>query len=230
MHTLAGLIQPTILEDGQVCVDMGEPILEPEQVGSCSCFSSDCAAVCRRVPKHGFSCPDSVENCRNRLIVQVPTTLTANHDSGAVVAQPVVVDGITWTVTTVGMGNPHAVVFRGDGCPLDVDKLDFPRIGPMFENHEVFPARVNTEFTEVRQPSQSLLPQQRPVFYETAPVAAAQRPLSPHAGRVLLPLPWAGGALLLHAVVLFVTVKMFSCAFCFRSSFSCLPRSCPRRT
>lgn len=28
VHTLAGLIQPSLLPDGQVCVDMGEPILE----------------------------------------------------------------------------------------------------------------------------------------------------------------------------------------------------------
>lgn len=28
VHTLAGLIQPTLLADGQVCVDMGEPILD----------------------------------------------------------------------------------------------------------------------------------------------------------------------------------------------------------
>ena len=30
MH--AGLIRPDLLEDGQVCVDMGEPILEADQI------------------------------------------------------------------------------------------------------------------------------------------------------------------------------------------------------
>jgi diaminopimelate epimerase len=32
IHTLAGLIQPELLSDGQVCVDMGEPILEGPKV------------------------------------------------------------------------------------------------------------------------------------------------------------------------------------------------------
>lgn len=32
IHTLAGLIQPELLPDGQVCVDMGEPILEAPKV------------------------------------------------------------------------------------------------------------------------------------------------------------------------------------------------------
>ena len=29
---VAGLIQPSLLDDGQVCVDMGEPILEAERI------------------------------------------------------------------------------------------------------------------------------------------------------------------------------------------------------
>lgn len=32
IHTLAGLIQPELLPNGQVCVDMGEPILEGPKV------------------------------------------------------------------------------------------------------------------------------------------------------------------------------------------------------
>lgn len=32
VHTLAGLIKPTLQADGQVCVDMGEPILTAEKV------------------------------------------------------------------------------------------------------------------------------------------------------------------------------------------------------
>lgn len=32
IHTLAGLIQPELLANGQVCVDMGEPVLEGPKV------------------------------------------------------------------------------------------------------------------------------------------------------------------------------------------------------
>ena len=42
------------------------------------------------------------------------------------------------------MGNPHAVVFVDD-----VDWLDLPDIGPLFENDPRFPERINTEFVEV---------------------------------------------------------------------------------
>ena len=43
------------------------------------------------------------------------------------------------------MGNPHCVVF----CDKDVMDLDLERIGPAWENHEKFPARINTEFVNV---------------------------------------------------------------------------------
>ncbi len=60
------------------------------------------------------------------------------------IAQPVTADGITYKVTAVSMGNPHAVTFTDD-----VDSLDLEKIGPPMENHELFPNRVNTEFVQV---------------------------------------------------------------------------------
>ena len=46
--------------------------------------------------------------------------------------------------TAVSMGNPHLVV------PVkDVDALDLAALGPLFENHPLFPRRVNTEFVQV---------------------------------------------------------------------------------
>lgn len=60
------------------------------------------------------------------------------------IAQPVTADGITYKVTAVSMGNPHAVIFTDD-----VDSLDLEKIGPPMENHELFPNRVNTEFVQV---------------------------------------------------------------------------------
>ncbi len=46
--------------------------------------------------------------------------------------------------TCVSMGNPHAVIFTGH-----IDALDLERIGPLYEQHALFPDRVNTEFVEV---------------------------------------------------------------------------------
>ncbi len=63
----------------------------------------------------------------------------------AVIAKPLIVDGKEYAVTCISMGNPHCVIFMEE----DVRTLDLEKIGPAFENHEVFPKRVNTEFVNV---------------------------------------------------------------------------------
>lgn len=106
--TLAGHMILELREDGQVCVDMGPPILEAPQI---------------------------------------PTKLAPQ---GEVVKAPLDVDGKTWLMTCVSMGNPHAITFGQEGGEgLNVDALPLEQIGPLFEHHEVFPARTNTEFVEV---------------------------------------------------------------------------------
>jgi len=56
----------------------------------------------------------------------------------------VIVGTDEYFVTSLSVGNPHAVVFVPD-----VDKIDICVLGPKFENHPLFPERVNTEFVEV---------------------------------------------------------------------------------
>lgn len=58
--------------------------------------------------------------------------------------RPVVVGQEEHRVTALSVGNPHAVVFVED-----VDSLDLKTLGPRFENHPLFPERVNTEFVQV---------------------------------------------------------------------------------
>lgn len=60
------------------------------------------------------------------------------------VSVPLEVEGKTWKVTGVSMGNPHAVVYYDGIAQMDIEKL-----GPKFESHERFPRRINTEFVEV---------------------------------------------------------------------------------
>lgn len=57
---------------------------------------------------------------------------------------PIRVGGITHRMTCVSMGNPHAVVFVEN-----VGDLKLEQTGPLFESHELFPNRTNTEFVEV---------------------------------------------------------------------------------
>ena len=63
---------------------------------------------------------------------------------GEVINEPLLVDGATFDVTAVSMGNPHCVVFVEN-----VDGFDVARWGPHFEHHDVFPEGVNTEFIQV---------------------------------------------------------------------------------
>ena len=63
---------------------------------------------------------------------------------GEILDRPLVVDGRTWSVTCVSMGNPHCVVFVDDVAGLPLETL-----GPRFEHHPFFPRRVNTEFVRV---------------------------------------------------------------------------------
>ena len=54
------------------------------------------------------------------------------------------IENNNYEITCVSMGNPHCVVFHN--C---INKLNLEQIGPLFENHEMFPERINTEFVEV---------------------------------------------------------------------------------
>lgn len=73
-----------------------------------------------------------------------PSMIPVKSDSDKVVDEPIAVGGKEYRYTAVSMGNPHAVVFVDD-----VDSLPLSEIGPMFENHELFPERINTEFIQV---------------------------------------------------------------------------------
>lgn len=57
---------------------------------------------------------------------------------------PAEIGGKTYGITALSVGNPHAVVFCDDPYSLDLEK-----VGPLFENSELFPERVNTEFVYV---------------------------------------------------------------------------------
>ena len=73
-----------------------------------------------------------------------PRDIPMNADGDSFVNKPVAVDGKEQNITAVSMGNPHAVIFT-----VSIDKLDLEKIGPSYENHPLFPKRVNTEFCEV---------------------------------------------------------------------------------
>ena len=73
-----------------------------------------------------------------------PAAIPVKYEGETMINVPLEVDGKTWNVTAVSMGNPHCVTFVDD-----VDSLELEKIGPHFENHPIFPERVNTEFVKV---------------------------------------------------------------------------------
>ena len=105
VETLAGVLELDLFVAGgvveRVCVKMGEPRLQREQI-----------------PMRGAP--------------------------GEVINEPLLVNGATFDVTAVSMGNPHCVVFVDA-----VGSFDVAHWGPLFEHHDAFPERVNTEFIQV---------------------------------------------------------------------------------
>lgn len=73
-----------------------------------------------------------------------PERIPAKFSGKTAIDVPLQVNGVIEQLTCVSMGNPHCVIFGGDPYLLDLET-----IGPMYENHTVFPESVNTEFVRV---------------------------------------------------------------------------------
>lgn len=77
--------------------------------------------------------------------LQIPTTI----DAPTVLRQSLTVDGRTFEFSSVSMGNPHCVIYVDD-----VKNFPVTGIGPLIENHPLFPRRVNVEFVQVLSPEE----------------------------------------------------------------------------
>jgi diaminopimelate epimerase len=84
-----------------VCVNMGQPILEPAKIP---------------VALDGENIIETAIDVRNQRML----------------------------MTCVSMGNPHAVFFTED-----MESINLEKVGPVIENHELFPQRVNAHFVRV---------------------------------------------------------------------------------
>ncbi|MHC5083933.1 MAG: diaminopimelate epimerase, partial [Planctomycetota bacterium] len=73
-------------------------------------------------------------------------------DAETVIDQPMAIEGQTLSMTCVSMGNPHAVFF----CE-DLDDIELTHIGPLIENHELFPERINVHFVKAVSPNEFIM-------------------------------------------------------------------------
>ncbi|MDH7576478.1 MAG: diaminopimelate epimerase [Bacillota bacterium] len=62
-----------------------------------------------------------------------------------VIQEDLEVNGDSLKFTAVSMGNPHCLIFVSDVSSVDVQCL-----GPLLENHYLFPKRINVEFIEIK--------------------------------------------------------------------------------
>ncbi len=108
-----------------VTVDMGKPLFASEEIPT--------SLVAVDVPNCGLN-----EENKNAVLPKK-----------AVVNAPLIVAENEYRVTCVNVGNPHCVVFS-----KFVDKEPVAKIGPLFENHSVFPEKTNTEFVRVVGPNE----------------------------------------------------------------------------
>ncbi len=75
--------------------------------------------------------------------VLTPRDIPVRSEGESFIHQKITAAGQNWYATCVSMGNPHAVIFCEDVLNLPLEK-----IGPEFENHPLFPERINTEFVK----------------------------------------------------------------------------------
>lgn len=87
----------------------------------------------------------SVDMGRADLSVKsLPCTLPEER----LIDYPVVIADRNYRITCCSVGNPHCVVF----CDR-VDSVPVSAVGPRFENADIFPERINTEFVRVVNPT-----------------------------------------------------------------------------
>jgi diaminopimelate epimerase len=84
---------------------------------------------------------------------KIPTLLIANNDN-KVINSPLEILGKTYYISVCSMGNPHGIIFVDN-----LDTMDPPIsiIGPILENHEIFPEKANIEFVQIISKSHVLM-------------------------------------------------------------------------
>jgi len=81
--------------------------------------------------------------------VFTPKDIPVKLSGEKVIEQPIETLGQELLMTCVSMGNPHAVFF----CD-DVELIELEKLGPVIENHSIFPNRANVHFVQMNEPTE----------------------------------------------------------------------------
>jgi diaminopimelate epimerase len=122
IETLAGIITPEIMPDGNVKVNMSKPILEPKNIP--------------------VAIPSPIVE-EDKISTQ--ETRVKPSSKGFYLNQKLKIENKTYIINAVSMGNPHCVIFTENTDLLKLAKED----GPKIEKHELFPEGANVEFVRI---------------------------------------------------------------------------------
>lgn len=81
-----------------------------------------------------------------------PDKIPVDLPGETVIEQQISISGEELSMTCVSMGNPHAVFFCDDVASVELEKL-----GPIIENHNLFPNRINVHFVQISNPSEFIM-------------------------------------------------------------------------
>ena len=76
---------------------------------------------------------------------EVPVDTTELGGIGEVIAEKVTIGGVDLSITCLAIGNPHAVAIMDQ----PVEDFHLLEVGPLVENHPMFPQRINFEVVNV---------------------------------------------------------------------------------
>jgi len=78
-----------------------------------------------------------------------PPKIPVNIPQERVIDLPIRTSRLTFKMTCVSMGNPHAVIYVDDAAAVALEEA-----GPELENHALFPQRINAHFVQVHSPTE----------------------------------------------------------------------------
>lgn len=74
-----------------------------------------------------------------------PSKIPVNLKLDKILNYPLTIADKSYNINCVSMGNPHTVIITND----NLDNLDIKKLGPVIENHNLFPNRTNVEFINI---------------------------------------------------------------------------------
>lgn len=81
---------------------------------------------------------------------EVPVDTAGLGGIEEVISRTISIGGADLSITCLGIGNPHAVAIMDQ----PVEEFPLTEVGPLVENHEMFPQRINFEIVNVRSRDQ----------------------------------------------------------------------------